>query len=1132
MEKRKESRNKKVSVSLKKIFVVSLQILFFLFTSCEFFENDVADFMEKYTETAAIETHEFSVETFNDAKGNLCISSEKDTEISFYMRNPKKFELIPSVVFNNLGSQFSTSSVDINQIDSNTMLLSLPQDFLVPVDEGQDITAEIRLYEPMSGRDFDRYTLPLKCNTKPPLIQNPTIINNNNNTFVVAFDMPNDEECAVRHKDISEIEINGKSYPISVSTIDDPDSINDPDTGIIKLAQFTFSDSHFSRTWDSTNYKSISGKTFDPKRNSAGSYISVYYETGDAFFAGDKQYTITLKDSAGLTSTVTASTSISKLEKPVILNMHGGQVAEDGLTSVPFNEDTEKGKITIIPPTRDHLGNSVSGVTVYYKVYEATGRGRIYTSGTTTVEKTIELPLNTYRVEAYAELVSYENSATTAVKFRFMNNVLFVNENNPGNGDGSETAPYATIAEAIEDINQREQKENKFTIYIDGNLNEDVLIGSPINTDKLIIAKRKRADNGVIKCIRVESQDSANPIASDFELTIGDVTVTNDSGIGIEIIEDIKVELNGTKVIDGSETGIEIKNTVPVTMKNVTVSGNSGNGIIIDNGATCNFEGGIVSENKGDSGNGIKVSDGVLNFISGTITKNKGVGIYLDDGNASADITTCSITDNDRAGIYIKAGKTCSLSGGTISGNKDSGIEVRGTLNISGNIIVQNNTTGTPAESCNVKLGSGKVINVTGPLASTSKIWVKTATAPTGNTKTAITSGYGAHNSRAPAYNFFSDIGYGIILEDGEVNISQSQGSIFTQFDYTVDFAPADGSSNFDTIIDTKRDKVISVIPVIKRSGVDITNTIPAGDLTWNIFVTCHQDVVVTSNTNSIRISKNILMDDVYYVHINLTYMNRVFDQSIRLASEPAEIKFESYSIADLKTLVESLESDTVIAMSNGVTVTDRSGTTINVKKGVTVTLKRSDGYTGSLVSAGTYPKELRINTEHSESGTLVLDGGWDAASETGIIATAPLMQDNCGSGNIWNVVFQNTNYKNGNGGAVKGGSGTNTSLHNCQFINCWANNGGAGYFQSNMHLDSSCRVENCYAYSNGGGFYLTAANNHRDSTIGSDDANMREIMIGCKSGSNKVANRVYIYRGNWNIILNGTTYRSSQPIE
>ena len=217
------------------------------------FENDVSNFMEMYTETAAIDNHEITVKTYFDATTNLCISSEEKAELLLYMRNPKKFNLNPYVSFNELDSQIDRSQVSIQQTDDITIKLTLPQDFLIASDEGKDITPLIGLYEPMSGREFDKYKVKLKCNTIPPAILNPTVLNNNSQTFVIAFDMPNEEEVAIRHKDISEVVIDGTSYPVQISTELGSDGL--------KHAVYTFPDSRFTRTWNSS-YISINQKDF------------------------------------------------------------------------------------------------------------------------------------------------------------------------------------------------------------------------------------------------------------------------------------------------------------------------------------------------------------------------------------------------------------------------------------------------------------------------------------------------------------------------------------------------------------------------------------------------------------------------------------------------------------------------------------------------------------------------------------------------------------------------------------------------------------------------------------------------------------------------------------------------------
>ena len=110
---------------------VSVILLSVFISSCQFFQNDVADFLETYTETAAIDNHDISVQTYFDAATNLCISSEENAEIRFYMRNPKRFRLNPSVSFDGLNAQIDRTRVTIEQLDDITIRLSLPQEFLI-----------------------------------------------------------------------------------------------------------------------------------------------------------------------------------------------------------------------------------------------------------------------------------------------------------------------------------------------------------------------------------------------------------------------------------------------------------------------------------------------------------------------------------------------------------------------------------------------------------------------------------------------------------------------------------------------------------------------------------------------------------------------------------------------------------------------------------------------------------------------------------------------------------------------------------------------------------------------------------------------------------------------------------------
>lgn len=83
-------------LSIIKCLVLILLSSLFLF-SCNLFENDVADYMETYTETAAIDIHTFSISPYQDPLGNNCINSKQVFEIELLMRNPKKFIIQPSI---------------------------------------------------------------------------------------------------------------------------------------------------------------------------------------------------------------------------------------------------------------------------------------------------------------------------------------------------------------------------------------------------------------------------------------------------------------------------------------------------------------------------------------------------------------------------------------------------------------------------------------------------------------------------------------------------------------------------------------------------------------------------------------------------------------------------------------------------------------------------------------------------------------------------------------------------------------------------------------------------------------------------------------------------------------------------
>ena len=840
-------------------------------SSCQMFENDVADFMEKYTETAAIETHEFNVETYDDALSQLCISSEEDTQVSLYMRNPKQFTLIPSVTFPQLSSSISTAAVDINQTDKQTIMLSLPQSFLVPADEGNNITAEIRLYEPMSGRDFDRYTLNLHCNTIPPQILNPTIMNDNG-YFVICFDMPNPEEVAVRHTDISELVINGTSYPVQIPTPEEDTASDIPGIMIVDYgknydsnnpaAPRLFPNSRFTKpiiapaTSATCTFSVLGGKTFTPNKN------SFYFATNEPLIAGDKEYTIELKDAAGLTATSLASTSISKLNKPVVRSVDPvtgvqTELSGEGIIGVPYDEDTEKGIITITPPTADHHGHPVSGTTVHYRIYEVTGSGRIYTSGTTTTTKTFELPQNTYRVEAYATLTNYEQSSTESLKIRLMNNALYVeivtdptdDRLLPEGSDGSALAPFPTVQDAIDYINTQngDDRKDKYTIYIKGDFTlgayskaepdtsasrGNITLNQTIETDELVITKWPGALDAKLLHVEVTSASSLT------KFKLGNINVNyNSADSAVDLKKDIPYEIDGTTITGGSSTtGINIQDssTNQSVIKSCTID-SLGTGVNIEN-SKLKIQN--ITINNGTLGiyttgsstveidNETNTSFYGIQIHSGTVTINNGT---ISGTIAGVMGSSCGIT-MDGSGT-----STLNLYGGTISG-KEQGITVASsaTLNVKGApVVINNQSTEDPPVKYNICLPASKLINIVGALTTGCNLGVKTAGSDVpehvGDPLQKFTDGYDDYNSALPSNFFSSDRNLSVVLSsDGEAGLVVAGASgqdIYNAIDYNFEFAVSDPFADLNdsaTDMYPGQTRMLVIEPQVSRPDGDL----------------------------------------------------------------------------------------------------------------------------------------------------------------------------------------------------------------------------------------------------------------------------------------------------------------------
>ena len=429
-----------------RIYFASVLVAFSaLLLSCNFdnlfspsWNDGLKGWLDEYTNSAMIEEHKYSTEPYRDAANNSCISSERSFTVTMYMRNPQGYKLDASVNFPNLSSSIDRSKVTIVQTDLDTVILTLPQAFLIASDEGQDISPTVMLKEPMSGRSFPDYTIPLRCNTYPPAVDNFTIMNDGANHYILAFDMPNALEISIRHKDISKISINGTEYDVSI----------DNDGG------FSIPDSKFSIEKPS-GYLAFNNKEFI--HNNEGR--SVYYSTGDELTSEDVTYTLALIDSARLSTSQMVSTTVPRVNMPVIIDVLDNVIPDDSSIAMPVL-DEKNSNFTIILPDGDSDGNPVSGSSVYYKMfYGADVVTDIYDMGIISEKHKFTVSVGTWNIECYAYKLGYEKSNLMNTKIRVVDSYIFISgsrgSDNMNVADGTVGYPYKTINGALADINSR-----------------------------------------------------------------------------------------------------------------------------------------------------------------------------------------------------------------------------------------------------------------------------------------------------------------------------------------------------------------------------------------------------------------------------------------------------------------------------------------------------------------------------------------------------------------------------------------------------------------------------------------------------------------------------------------------------
>ena len=435
------NKNGKIAV-IKKICAYSICLVILLCSiGCKFFNQPMLDYLEEWTNTAQVSKHTFD-DTYPVIGDITNIPSGKDRVITYYLINPQSYTLDSSVTFahddslvvnNKTPSDFAT--VEQDATDKNIIRLTLKNSVgatgILPLDgDGTEITPTITIREPNSGRFFGSYTVPVRVNSAPAGISSPIILcNTKDNTYVICFNMPDMNTTSSIHRDIVSLTVSGfysNTYTVTAPSDSDTNGL----TGVVN-------------SYNDTNYREVNGSFVG---NKTSRFVAI--ETGISLnTVSEPQCTITLTDSFGLTSAVTASTKAPPL--PAVTASQESGAVEPGVP-VTFNHETVGSTVTLTLSSAE--GVSVSGGTLNGNT--ATGSSGI---SLTFLKK------GSYTVTATAGGISGSQDTTTTFTYTVPYSAAYIAAGgNDDTGTGSPDKPYASLSKAAGAV------DNDGIVYVHG----------------------------------------------------------------------------------------------------------------------------------------------------------------------------------------------------------------------------------------------------------------------------------------------------------------------------------------------------------------------------------------------------------------------------------------------------------------------------------------------------------------------------------------------------------------------------------------------------------------------------------------------------------------------------------------
>lgn len=762
-----------------RFFAALLAAAGFAFSSCgnlgldeKSFQNKVSSYFEEMTSNAAVGAYQLDPASApTDKHGNFCFPYDQECKVTLLLRNPQRYHFTAgsNMEFSMAGESGASPiwsdaiSVLIEQDASDTskIYVTYPSDFLRAHPLGDDISPVVRLYHPVSHASFGVYDkLKLSSNAPPPSPSGALVVQTNESTgskWVVCFKLPGSSAINSYHSDITSVSVNGNAFEptITTGTISYPSgaALSSSVPSGITLAK-----------------NQVTGLDFTPESGTTQAQ-DAYFMTGDDVDQNQRVYTITVTDSAGLSSSVAVSARGFKLSAPdaylVGDDTAFAKAAPDTASSaakntVGQNPDDGSAWITIRADAKtaggltDGAGNEIarydydpSNAYLVYELHRGTAldTSTLIRTGTLSgVSGNISVPAGTTYVKAFVRKPLYADSDPVVWNCRAVCTNFFVKESGSNaDGEGSRAKPYRTIQKAVQQIQ-------------DG-LDAGDYVPNTILNIRLLSDLTPPAD--------FAWTESGNYFAQVYfgSGTLPAGLVLNIKGDGAR-----RTISGGQDVSDTSNRlrGVMFVNAGTVNIEDINITGGYyasgsaqyGGGLYIG-GGTVTYKNGSVYGNFSGAGAGVNVSMGTNHVFENVQIYENGrskysYGALCISSGAKLTCNNCVIRDN---GYRVTTGSgaeggggvcnqgTLVMTGGSITGNEIYPTSGGGVYNKGGTLDFTNVEISGNSASCvsnSVKAAGGAIYNTTAGQVSLTNCVIKGNTAAIGP---AIYSEYGVNPS-------------------------------------------------------------------------------------------------------------------------------------------------------------------------------------------------------------------------------------------------------------------------------------------------------------------------------------------------------------------------------------------------